>query len=474
MTRRMFALILAVAAWWVLPEGSPPLARADASPDTAEAGAATAGTPATGQVPGGGRAAGPVYVLPVDDIIGPISARYISEAIAEAEADRAEVLVLELDTPGGLMTSMHDIIKGILASEVPVCVYVAPQGARAASAGTFITIAAHVAAMAPGTNIGAASPVNTGGEMDSTLARKVFQDATASIRSLARLRGRNEAWAASAVDSARSVPAEEAVKLHIVDFLAADRAELLRKMDGRTVAVSGDSAHVIRTGGAVISERKVMWRWRALSLLNDPTVAYLLLMLGFYGLFFELSNPGVIFPGVMGGICLILGLIGLQTLSLNYAGLLLLVLGMVLFFLETQVTSHGVLGLGGAVSLLAGSLLLFDSPEPFLRVSLQVALPTVLLSVGFFAFAITLALRAQRRRVVSGKEGLLGLHGEVRRALVPRGAVFVAGEHWSAVSETGESLPEGTDVEVAGVDHLLLTVRRAPGPASFPSDSKGE
>jgi len=398
----------------------------------------------------------------VDDIIGPISAKYLLEAIRESEATGAAALVVELDTPGGLMTSMRTIIKGILASRVPVCVYVAPQGARAASAGTFITLAAHVAAMAPGTNIGAASPVSTGGAMDSTMAHKVFNDAEASIRSLARLRHRNETWAASAVRQAEALPAKEAAEQHVVDFVAVDRTDLLRQMEGRVVAVAGDSSHVIRVAGARRIEVEIGARYRLLSLLNNPTLAYLLLMLGFYGLFFELSNPGAIFPGVVGGISMILALIGLQNLSLNYAGLMLLVLGAVLFFLETQIPSHGVLTLGGIASLLGGSLMLFDSPEPFLRLSLKVILPTVLASAAFFVFAATLALRAQRRRVVTGREGLVGRLAEVRRALDPEGIVFVAGELWTARTRAGTTAAEGSTVEVTGVDHLTLIVRPTP------------
>jgi len=429
------ALIALTAAGWWLPGPAP--ARAQGDP-------------------------GDVHVLTVDDIVGPISARYLVEAIESAEEDGASALIIELDTPGGLITSMRSIIKAILGSSVPVCVYVAPEGARAASAGAFITISAHVAAMAPGTNIGAASPVNAGGAMDSTLSSKAFNDAEAYIKALAARRGRNEEWAARAVTEAISVTAEEAVEKNVVDFIATSRADLLRRMEGLTVEVAGDTAHVIHVLGAPVVEQEITWRYRVLSILNDPTVAYLLLMLGFYGLFFELSNPGAIFPGVVGGICIILGLMGLQTLSLNYGGLLLLLLAVALFFLETQVASHGVLGLGGTAALFAGSLMLFDSPLPFLRVSMKVIVPTVLLTAAFFGFAITMALRAQRRLTVSGSSALVGHQGEVRRALDPEGSVFVAGEHWTARSETGDPVPVGTRVIVVAVDRLTLTVRPAP------------
>ena len=398
----------------------------------------------------------------LDDIIGPVSARYLLDAIKSAEDRDVAALVIELDTPGGLDTSMRQIIKGILASRVPVCVFVSPEGARAASAGVYISYSAHVAAMAPGTNLGAATPVSMGGgAMDSTMASKVKNDASAYLRSLARLHGRNADWAARAVEEAVSLPAEEAVKENVVDFIATGRQDLLAKMDGRTTTVDSDSSYVIRTAGAEIVEYSMSLRYRILSTLNNPNVAYLLLLLGFYGLFFELSNPGVILPGVLGGFCLILGLFALQNLSINYAGLLLILFGVVLFLLETQVTSHGILAVGGTASLLAGSLLLIEAPEPYLKVSLKVIVPAVGVTAAFFLFAVTLALRAQRRKVVSGKEGLVGMMGASRTPLGPRGTVFVAGEHWNAVTESGETLPAGAPVEVVSIDHLELTVRPA-------------
>lgn len=420
--------------------------------------------PAAAQSPADSAAArtppGTVLWATVDDIIGPISAGYVVDAIDQAEKDRATALVIALDTPGGLDTAMRQMIKKVLSSTVPVCVYVSPQGARAASAGVYLTYSAQVAAMAPGTNLGAATPVSLGGGgMDSTMAHKVTNDAEAYIRSLARLRDRNETWAARAVREAVSLPAEDAVAEHVVNFIAADRADLLRKMDGMTVAVAGDSSHVIRSAGAVIREYPMSWRYRILSLLNNPTVAYMLLMLGFYGLFFELSNPGSIFPGVVGGICIILGLFALQNLSVNYAGLLLIVFGVVLFFLETQITSHGLLALGGSAALLVGSLLLIRSPEPYLRVSLKVIIPVVAVTAGFFLFAVTLAVRAQQRKIVTGSEGLVGLIAICRTPLAPVGKVFVAGEHWTARSADGGTIPEGTRVEILSVEHLEVIVK---------------
>ncbi len=402
---------------------------------------------------------GDVVWVPLDDVIATISASYIVDGIEEAEDTNAAAVVIELDTPGGLDSAMRRIIKKILASRVPVCVYVAPNGARAASAGVYISYSAHVAAMAPGTNLGAATPVNMGGQMDSTMAHKVTNDAVAYIQGLARLRDRNEEWAVRAVREAVSLTAEDAVEQHVVDFIATGPRELLEKMDGRVVSVPGDSTYVIRTAGASITEYDMSLRYQILSILNNPNVAYMLLLLGFYGLFFELSSPGTIFPGVMGAICLILGLFALQGLSVNYAGLLLIVLGVILFFLETQVASHGILSIGGTVSLLAGSLLLIDAPQPYLRVSLKVIIPAVLITAAFFIFAVSMALRAQRRKVVTGKEGLVGSVGQARTDLSPTGTVFVAGEHWTAVSASGEAIPAGAEVEVVSVEKLKIKVK---------------
>jgi len=406
-------------------------------------------------------AAGPGFVLwaKLDDVVGPITAGYLTDAVKAADRRNADALVIEMDTPGGLDTAMRQIIKAILASDVPVCVYVAPNGARAASAGVYITYSAQVAAMAPGTNLGAATPVNLGGGMDSTMAHKVANDAEAYIRSLARLRGRNEAWAAEAVRKAVSLPSQDAVKEHVVDFIARDPRDLLQKMDGLTVKTASDSSFVIHTAGAEIRDYPMSFRYQALSILNNPNVAYMLLLLGFYGLFFELSSPGAIFPGVLGGIALILGLFALQSLSVNYAGLLLMALGVLLFFLETQVTSHGVLAIGGTVSLLVGSLLLINAPEPYLRVSLKVIIPAVGASAAFFIFAVAMALRAQRRKVVTGSEGLVGTLGVARTPLDPEGKIFVAGEHWTARSATGAPIPQGARVEVVSVDRLKVVVK---------------
>jgi membrane-bound serine protease (ClpP class) len=409
-------------------------------------------------------AVGPVLWARLDDVIGPVSARYLVDALRDAQSKRAAALVIEIDTPGGLDTSMRQIIKAILASDVPVCVFVSPEGARAASAGVYIAYSAHVVAMSPGTNIGAASPVAFGsGQVDSTMASKMKNDAEAYIKGLARLHGRNEAWAADAVLHAVSLPAEEAVAQHVADLIATGPRDLLAKMDGRHTKLGSEPDYVIRTRQAEIVPYRMSFRYRILSALNNPNVAYLLLLLGFYGLFFELSNPGSIFPGILGGMALILGLFALQNLSINYAGLLLILFGVVLFLLETQITSHGLLAIGGTASLLIGSLLLIEAPEPYLRVSLKVIIPAVAVTAGFFFFAAALAIRARRRQVVTGKEGLVGMTGVARTPLSPQGTIFVAGEHWTAVTESGETLPSGTPVEVVAMNRLTLTVRPARG-----------
>ncbi|HET9233810.1 MAG TPA: nodulation protein NfeD [Candidatus Eisenbacteria bacterium] len=441
---RLGGLVLWVLAWMFFPSFS------SAEPDT------------TQNLLSHNDTSGVVVWATLDDVIGPVSARYLVDAIHAAESRQAAAVVIELDTPGGLDTSMRQIIKAILASEVPVCVFVSPKGARAASAGVYISYSAHVAAMSPGTNLGAASPVSFGGgQVDTVMASKMKNDAAAYLKSLARLRGRNEAWAAEAVEHAVSLPAEDAVAQDVVDLLATGPRDLLAKIDGRTTDIQGQAPHVLRTRDATIVEYKMSWRYRILSALNNPNVAYLLLLLGFYGLFFELSNPGAIFPGILGGIALILGLFALQNLSINYAGLLLILFGVVLFLLETQVTSHGLLAIGGTASLLVGSLLLIEAPEPYLRVSLKVIIPAVVLTASFFLFAATMGLRAQRRKVVAGREGLVGMIGNARTPLTPQGTIFVAGEHWTAVTESGESLPAGASVEVVSIDRLTLTVRPA-------------
>jgi membrane-bound serine protease (ClpP class) len=402
---------------------------------------------------------GDVLLLSVKSTINPAISDYVAKGLKQAAATGSECVILELDTPGGLDTAMRDIIQAILNSPVPVVAYVAPSGARAASAGAVITFAAHVAAMAPGTNIGAAHPVGLGeGKMDETMLKKVENDAAAFAKSLAEQRGRNVDWAVKAVRESASVSAVRAVELHVVDLMAASRDDLLASLDGREVKTLW-GVKKLEVKGKPVVEFQMGWRYRLLDVLSNPNIAYLLMMLGFYGLFFELSNPGVIFPGVFGAICLILAFFALQTLPVNYAGILLILLAIILFIAEVKVTSYGVLTLGGIISMILGSLMLFESPESYLRVSWYVLLPTALLTAGFFVFALSYVLKAQLAKPTTGVEGLVGMRGKAITTLNPRGKVFVHGEYWNA--ESDEEIGEGEGIEVTKVCDLTLKVKRS-------------
>ncbi len=391
----------------------------------------------------------------VSDPITPVSARFIVQAIAEAEERSADLALILLDTPGGLDTSMREIVKKILSSEVPVAVYVAPPGSRAASAGVFITMAAHVAAMAPGTNIGAAHPVNIGGGMDSTMTGKVTNDAVAYARSIARKRGRNEEWAEDAVRRSVALSSADAVRDRVVDLAAPTVDSLLAAIDGRTVEVAGGEI-VLRTRGARVEEFRTTLRDRILAVISNPNVAYILMLIGVYGIFFELSNPGAILPGILGGISLILAFYAFQSLPLNYAGVLLILLGIILLILEVKVTSHGILSIGGITSLLLGSLMLVRSPLPFLRVSLVVIVPAVAATAAFFLLVVGAGIRAQRRRHTFGPEALIGARAVASTPLDPRGQVTFQGEIWSA--ESSAPVESGAVVVIDEVDGLLLRV----------------
>ncbi|HEU5311588.1 MAG TPA: nodulation protein NfeD, partial [Candidatus Eisenbacteria bacterium] len=361
-----------------------------------------------------------------------------------AEKAKREALVIRLDTPGGLDTSMRDIIKRILIAEVPVVVYVAPSGSRAASAGTFIAMAAHVAAMAPGTSIGAATPVNVGGgDVSKDMASKVKNDAVSYIRSLAKQRGRNPDWAEKAVLEGSSLGAEDAVEQKVVDLLASSLPELLEKIDGRTVSVAGIT-HTLRTKDAVELEVEPTWRQKLLGRIIDPNVAYILFILGFYGLLFELSSPGAILPGVVGGICLLLAFLAFQALPVNLTGLFLVVFAMVLFAVEVKVQSHGILAMGGVISLLLGSLILLGGDTGAARISLSVIATVTAATAAFFLFVVSAAVKAQRRKPETGEQGLLGEQGTALTDLGLKGQVFVHGEYWAA--EADEPITQGTRI----------------------------
>ncbi len=407
-------------------------------------------------------AAAPVVVISYDGVINPVASEFIVDALADARARGAQALVIRLDTPGGLDRTMRDIVKALLAAEIPVIVYVAPTGARAASAGLFITLAAHVAAMAPGTNIGAAHPVALGGgEMDAEMKQKAENDAAAYIRSLAEKRGRNVDWAERAVRASISATEREALELKLIDRIAPDLPALLAGLDGRTVeTVSGPVT--LHTSGAPIRSIEMGPRLRILRALSDPNVAYVLMLLGIYGLIFELSNPGAILPGVVGGICLILAFYAFQTLPINYAGLLLILLAFILFIAEIKVMSYGLLTVGGIVALVLGSILLVKTDLPFLRLSWWVILPMALATAGFFLLVVGMTWRTLRRPPVSGIVTMIGVIGEARTpiAVGGRGQVFVRGELWQARSS--EPIARGDAVAVEALEGLTLVVRK-PG-----------
>ncbi len=406
-------------------------------------------------------AAREVMVITVDGVINPVSAEYIGRSIGKAVKKGEEALVIELDTPGGLDTSMRSIVKDIVNSDVPVVVYVAPSGARAASAGVFITLAAHVSAMAPGSNIGAAHPVGIGDKMDKTMAEKATNDAAAYIKSLAESRGRNAQWAEKAVRESISATESEALKEHVVDLVEKDIPSLLSDIDGRKVRTPLGE-RVLRTKGARVVRERISLRLRILNFISDPNVAYILMLLGFYGLFFELTSPGAIFPGVAGGICLILAFYAFQTLPVNYAGLLLIVLAVVLFVLEIKVVSHGVLTIGGVIAMVIGSLMLFESPGPFVRLSLYLILPAVVITALFFSLTIRLALKAYRRKPVTGKEELTGMEGTARTTITAEGGmVSLHGEIWSAFSD--DAIAKDDKIVVEEVRDLKLKVRKKGG-----------
>jgi membrane-bound serine protease (ClpP class) len=397
-----------------------------------------------------------VTVIRVEGVVNPVMSEYITKSIDSAAADKADALVIELDTPGGLDTSMRSIVKKIIASEVPVVVYVSPSGARAASAGVFITLAAHVAAMAPGTNIGAAHPVGVGGKMDKTMVDKATNDAAAYIKSLAEQRKRNADWAEQAVRDSVSITEQEALKLNVIDIVAPDLITLLDTIDQREVEMTMGKKR-LNTKGANIVRKEIGLRHKILDLISNPNVAYLLMLIGFYGIFFELTNPGAIFPGVLGVLSLILALYSFQTLPVNYAGLLLILLAIVLFILEIKVVSFGMLTIGGLISMTIGSIMLFDSPLPFLRVSLKVILPAVILTTLFFSLTIYLVVKAYGRKPVTGSEGLVGLEGEAKTDIYKDGQVFIHGEIWQAWSN--EPIKAGEKVVVEKVEDLHLKVR---------------
>jgi len=398
-----------------------------------------------------------IFLITIDAPITPVVAEYILKSIDKASEARAEAIIIQLNTPGGLVDSMQQIVMKMMASNVATVVYVAPSGARAASAGVFITLAANVAAMAPTTHMGAAHPVTMQGNMDKTMEKKVVNDLAAMARGIAEKRGRNAKWAEDAVRNSVSITETEALKDHVIDFITPDVPTLVKDLNGKKVdLVIGKKT--LSTEGAEVTEISMGFRYRLLEIISNPNIAYILMILGFYGLYFELSNPGAIFPGVAGAICLVLAFYALHTLPINYAGLLLIVLGISLFIAEAFITSHGILGIGGTISMLLGSVMLINSSSPVLQISWAVIIPAVGISAVFFIITVTVAVRVYREKPTTGKEGMIGMEALAKTDIHADGQVFMRGEYWSAWSD--EPIQKGERVTVTELDGLKVKVQR--------------
>ena len=404
---------------------------------------------------------GQVIVISVDGSINPSSAEYVISGLQHAREHKAECLIIKLNTPGGLLASTRTIVTGLLEADIPVVVFVHPEGSQAASAGVFITLAAHVAVMAPATNIGAAHPVSMQGQQDSIMNEKATNDAAAFIRTISEKRSRNVQWAEDAVRKSLSITASEALKEGVIDTIAVSMQDLLEIIHGKKIRLpSGEK--VLNTSNVQIVYIEMNFRQKILNLLSDPNLAYILLMIGIYGLLFELYSPGAIFPGVAGAISLILAFYALQAFPVNYAGLALIILAVILFIAEIKVVSYGVLTIGAVISLILGSIMLIepDSALEAIKISWQVILVIVILTVAFFVFAIGFAIKAQRSKPTTGIDGIIGEIGETITDLQPVGQIRIHGELWNAESSDGSAIGKGIKVEVTQISNLKLIVRK--------------
>ncbi len=401
-----------------------------------------------------------IHVISIEGVINPVSAEYIINSIADAEKDNAVALIIELDTPGGLMESMRQIVKAEYDAKIPVIVYVGPSGSRAGSAGVFITLAAHIAVMDNGTNIGAAHPVGIGGsspDSGSVMWDKVTNDAVAQIRAIAEKRNRNVEWAEKSVSESASITEIEALELNVIDYISPNIESLLEAVDGDTVLLESGKL-VLNTKNAILIIKEPGFRYEFLLKLSDPNIAYLFMMLGFYGIFFELSNPGALVPGILGGIFILLALFSFQTLPINWAGFALILFALILFILEIKVVSYGGLTIGGIVAMTLGSIMLIDSPVPAMKVSLSMIIPLVLFTATFFLFSMYLYYKAQKRKPFTGIEGFIGAIGTARTDVNKSGKINIHGEIWSAYSD--EAVASGESVEVISVTGLKVKIKK--------------
>ena len=432
--------------------------------------------------------------ITIDGAIGPASKDYFVRSLRKAQQRQARLFIVQINTPGGLDTSMRDMIQAILASPIPVATYVAPSGARAASAGTYILYASHIAAMAPATNLGAATPVQIGGietpappdtqpgngnghkennkqgndkgtpnnlpsDNKSTLARKMTNDAVAYIQGLAELRGRNRQWAEKAVREAASLSASDALKQHVVDLIATDMSDLLKQLDGRSVKTQHGEVQ-LHTQGMILESIEPDWRNQLLSIITDPNVAYIFMLIGIYGLIFEFSNPGAVVPGIVGAICLLLALFAFQALPINYAGFALILLGIIFMVAEAFAPSFGALGIGGVVAFVIGSVMLIDTDVPGFDISVMLIGSIAFVSSILFTLVLMMAIKSRRRPVVSGQEQLIGAIGEALQDFDQHGHVFVHSERWNATCDTPVS--KGQKLKVIKMDGLNLIVEPVP------------